>query len=177
MTTPTRWLLRAFADNWPSGLPTASDSEGPLKLIDRDEARVLDVDTSTNPTTLTRGEHTQNFELQRANTLGVALTSGDQTPAGLGGKEYRAEPVLSVRIQGADEREHGHVPDGDAFYTDLALQAEDVVRTLSNGDLQNNVPYDGFYRAEPDGTTPNTADWKDTYTYQFEISARGFREL
>jgi hypothetical protein len=172
-STLTRWLLRAFADEWPGGLPGSNDSGGPLTLIDRDESRVLSVDTGTSPTTLTRDRHSQHFEHNTANSLGVAQTSREDTPAGLGGSEYRVEPVLSVRIQGADAREHGHIADG-AEFKDLYETALDVVKGITNGTLQD-APVANFYVSEPGTQDPQLSDWKDFYTYQFEVRPRGYQ--
>jgi hypothetical protein len=172
VTTLTRWLLRAFADEWPGGLPGDGDTGGPLTLIDRDDSRILSVDTGTDPTTLTRERHSKDFELNVANSLGVALTNGDEVPAGLGGSEYRHEPTLSVRIEAADERQHGHVANAEEF-TSLCRTAVDVVQSIDNGTLQA-APLADFYVADPGTVTPQMADWKDSYLWQFDVEPRGY---
>jgi len=174
MTTLTRWLLRAFADEWPGGLPGDGDTGGPLQLIDRDDSRVLGVDTGTDPTTLSRDRHSHDFELNVANTLGVATTNWDQQPAGLGGSEYRHEPVLSVRIQGADVRQHGHIANSDEF-EDLCLTAVDVVKGIDNGTLQA-APVADFYVIDPGVINPELNQWKDSYLFSFDVEAMGYEQ-
>jgi len=176
MATLTRWLLRAFADEWPGGLPGDGDAGGPLYLEDRDNKSILEVDTSTDPTTLTRRTPSKDFDLNVANVLGVALTSDDQTAAGLGGQEYRAEPVLSVRIEAAPAIEHGHVEDAEAFYTNLVEAAREVVQRIDNGTLKA-APFSDVYLAEPGTTNPAMNDWKDRFTYQFDVEVSGYKQL
>jgi hypothetical protein len=174
MTTLTRWLLRAFADEWPGGLPQSGDADGPLVLMDRDESRVLEVDTTTDPTTLTRVRHTQKWKLNEGNKLAVATTDWPQDPAGLGGREYQHEPVLSVRIEAADAREGGHIADGGVFQ-DLALEAIGVVKDIDNGTLQA-APVADFYVSDPGTVTPQSENYKDEYSWQFEVQARGYEQ-
>jgi hypothetical protein len=169
MTTLTRWLLRAFADEWPGGLPAD------LYLADRNDSVVLDVDTSTDPTTLTPRTPSVDFDLNVGNVLGVALTDNNDTPAGLGGAEYRREPVLSVRIEAAAEREHGHVADSTEFQT-LWETALDVVKQIDNGTLQA-APLADFYVADPGTQNPQMDSRKDYYRYDFEVAPRGYQQL
>lgn len=170
--TLTRWLLRAFADNWPGGLPQSGDTGGPLYLTDRDDSVILDVDTTTSPTTLTRDRHTEEFDLTTGNVLGVALSSGDRLPAGLGGSEVRGEPVLTVRIEGAHEKEHGHLAHAEEFKS-LYRTAMDVVQNIDNGTLQDAPDLD-FYVADPGDTNPQMSNYVDYFRYDFEVQGRAY---
>jgi hypothetical protein len=169
MATLTRWLLRAFADEWTGGLP--SD----LRLADRDDSYVLNVDTGTDPTTLSRAEHTTDWDLSRGNILGVALTDEGRDPAGLGGTEYRAEPTLTVRIEAAHEDQHGAVADADAFMS-LVREAIAVVQRIDNGTLQG-APTADFHVADPGDQSPRMSDAKDYYRYDFDVAARGYETV
>lgn len=181
MTTLTRWLLRAIADGWPGASPTGgplldeTETGGRLYLADRDDSMVLEVDTSTDPTTFTERAPSVDFDLNVANVLGVALTGGTDTPAGLGGTEYRREPVLSVRIEGATVREHGHVTDAEEFQT-LYETAKDVIKGVDNGTLRN-APVANFHVVEPQNPNPQMSNTKDGYLYQFEAQATGYQQL
>lgn len=170
MATLTRWLLRLFADKWSGGL--ASDT---IRLEDRDDSAILDYDTSTDPTTLSVDAYQPDAPLEVSNYLGVALTEDVQEPAGLGGSEYRAEPVLSVRLEGAHSREHGHVDDADAFAS-WAREAQDIVRRVDNGDLQA-APVADFHLAEPQNSVPNMSDQAQYYSWSFEVAPRGYRTV
>lgn len=176
MTTLARWLLRAFADHWPGGLPGDGDTAGPLFLVDRQDSTVLDVDTTASPTTLTPQTPLNDFDLNVGNALGVALTDTTETPAGLGGDEYLSEPVLSVRLDAASERQHGHVADAEEF-RELYTTAVEVVQTeITNGTLQS-APVDGFYIAEPGNQRPQLDGDKDFFRYQFDVEPRGYRQV
>ena len=181
MTTLTRWLLRAFADEWPgengaSGRLLDADAEGgALRLADRNDAMVLDVDTATDPTTLTERAPSEDYDLTRSNILGVALTDNSDTPAGLGGREYRREPILSVRIEGASVREGGHVRDNAEFQT-LWETALDVVKQIDNGTLKA-APLADFHVADPGTQNPQMSAHRDGYTYQFDVEPRGYQQL
>lgn len=169
-STLTRWLLRALADNWPGGLP--SD----LQLIDRDDPSILSIDTSTSPTTLTRDRRSMEFDLAVANTLGVSTTAWDQSPAGLGGDEYRAEPVLTVRIEAAHVDSPGHVDHAEDFIDNYALPATKVVQQIDNGTLQD-APVADFHVADPTEPTPQMVDYKDYYRWDFDVEPRGYRTV
>lgn len=175
MTTMTRWLLRAFADEWPGGLPESGETGGPLFLEDRNDATVLDVDTTADPTTLTPEVPSNDFDLNVGNVLGVALTGWSDTPAGVGGSEYRTEPVLSVRIEGAATRQHGHISDNAEFY-DLWATAVEVVQGLENGTLLS-APVSGTFNAEPGEQSPQSDQRKDHYEFQFEVQPRAYRQV
>jgi len=177
MATLTRWLLRQFADNWPGGLPTDADPGGPLFLADRDDSAVLDVDTTTDPTTLTRDRPSGDFESAAGQLLSVALTDDPQLPAGLGGREYRAEPVLSVRIEGPSvyESDNG-IEHSEEFMTELVRVSQDIIRELDNGDLQA-APVANFYIAEPANQRPQMDGYAEWYSYQYEVQPRGYRTV
>lgn len=187
MTTLTRWLLRALADNWPvTGAGTyagdhgqllqASDPGGPLFLEDRDDSVVIQVDTTTDPTTLTRDRPRKDFDESAGNTLGVALTGASETPAGLGGREYRNEPTLSVRVQGTSEYYSGHITDADEFEDDLVRTALDVVEQIDNGTLQK-APVSDFYVADPGTQNPDMSGSVSHYSWQFDVEPRGYQQL
>lgn len=169
MTSLTRWLLRAFVDNWPGGLPAD------LYLVDRDDSEVLAVDTSTTPTTLTRDRHTEEWDLTLGNVLGVATTDWTREPAGLGGSEVRATPVLSVRIEGAHDREHGHVATAGVF-ENLAQTAEDVVWNIDNGTLLS-APVADFHVADPGESNPKMSNNSDKYLWQFDVEPEGYQTV
>ena len=176
MTTLAQWLLRAFADHWPTGsLPGDGDPGGPVYLANRDDSVIVDPDTSTDPTTLTPRVPSQEFDLSTGNVIGVATTDYAQTPAGLGGQEYSVEPVLSVRIEGAHERQAGYIADSQEF-TDLVLDAVEVVQNIDNGTLQA-APVANFHVAEPGAQNPQMADYKDAYTWQFDVEPEGYRTV
>jgi len=176
--TYPRWLLRTFADEWPGGLPGDTDPGGPLVLEDRNDSVIVDVDTSTDPTTLTDQFATEDFDLSRGNALGVALTDYTEEPTGLGNTEYQIEPILSVRIEAAPERVHGHVADDTEFQTQLVDPALEVVKKIDNGTLLSTPNADAdAYVAEPQNHNPQQADWKDYYEYMFEVSINSYEQL
>jgi hypothetical protein len=181
MTTLTRWLLRAFADEWPgangsSGRLLDGDADGgPLRLADRNDSMVLDVDTATDPTTFTERAPSEDYDLTRSNILGVAFTGNSDTPAGLGGSEYRREPVLSVRIEAGSAREGGHVRDNAEFQA-LWETALDVVKQIDNGTLQA-APLASFHVADPGAQNPQMSNYKDAYEYQFDVEPEGYQQL
>jgi hypothetical protein len=175
MSTLTRWLLRAFADEWPGGLPQSGDTGGPLYLVDREDSVVVDPDTSTDPTTLTEQVPSNDFDLNVGNVLGVALVANSDTPAGLGGREYLSEPSLSVRIEAVKEREHGHVADADEFRA-LWKTAVETVGKIDNGTLKA-APLSNVHVTEPQDQSPDLDSAKNYYRYDFEAEVRGYRQI
>lgn len=175
MTSLTNWLLRVFADEWPGGLPEDGDRWGPLLLENRDNSQVVDHDTSTDPTTLDGRYPSRDHDLYLGGVIGVALTDYPQDPAGLGGREYNVEPVLSVRIEAAPPRKDGTVDDAEDFEA-MVLQAIEVIQNVDNGTLIA-APVANFHVAEPETQNPQMADWRDKYTWQFDVRASGYRTV
>lgn len=179
MTTLVRWFIRALVDNWPGGVPGDTDPGGPVYFIDRDDAALLEVDTSASPTTLSVRRYLDDgsFELTVGNSIGVSYQEATQTPAGLGGREYRADPVLSVRVEGAHERVGGDIASADEFSTDLAQQAQDTVRKhIDNGTLQA-APVADFHVAEPNDERPRMDESTTYYRWDFDVEPRGYRTV
>lgn len=177
MTSLTEWLLQAFADHWPGGFPDdASDPGGPLYLENREDSTVFEVDPTTDPSGLTEVRKSNDWDLDVGNVLGVALTDFTETPAGLGGTEYRSEPILSVRIEAAPAIQHGHVDDGDDFWTNIVEPARETMQIIDNGTLVA-APIDGIYIAEPDNDNPNLDARKDFYQWTLEVQPQGYRSV
>lgn len=170
MTTLTRWLLRAFADEWPGGLPDD------LALYDRDDSAVLDVDTSTDPTTLTARRRTQEVELTVANALDVGYVGDSRTPAGLGGTEYRNEPVLSVRVEGVHREDGGHVDDNEDFQQNYVNVAREIIQRIDNGTLLG-APGGAYHAAEPTDENPQSSDYKDHFLHAIEVGVSGYEQV
>lgn len=176
--TLTRWLLRTFADEWPGGLPQQGDPAGPLHLEDRDDARILDVNTANSPTTLTRTNRpSREFDLKRGPVLGVATVDDSSTPAGLGGSEYRREPILSVRIEAAStfEVQNRGVADAATFANELKDPAVSVVKGIDNGTLLSAPAGDAF-NAEPAEQSPALSDNPEAFSWQFEVAVSAYQQ-
>jgi hypothetical protein len=186
MTTLTRWLLRALADKWPVGtagtyadgaLLSDSDPGGPLWLEDRDDSMILEVDTSTDPTTLARTRPARSHDLSAGGVIGVALTADDDQPAGLGGDEYRLTPVLSVRIEAATEWEaENGLASAAVFMEDVVREAKQAVKGIDNGTLQS-APVADFHVVDPGTTNPQLDETHSRWQYQFDVEPRGYQQL
>lgn len=188
MTTLTRWLLRALADSWPVGaagtyagdhgqLLDSGDPGGPLYLEDRDDSMVLEVDTTTDPTTLTRTRPARDFDLSAGGVIGVALSGDDDEPAGLGGDEYRLTPTLSVRIEAATEWEaENGLASAEVFMEDVVREAKQAVKGIDNGTLQS-APVADFHVADPGATNPQLDNTHSAWVYQFDVEARAYQQL
>lgn len=147
----------------------------PLRRVDRDRGRIYDSDLSVD---LSAPLHSRKAELEQSNLVGVASQSRDVDPLGTD-YDLETDIVLSVRVEGLDHREFGHVDpagqDGvvfDDLYADIRETLYDdrtypTVTDSGDAKLDIRIQNEDF----------QDSDFQDYYRREFDLIFRGREAL
>ena len=157
------------------GVVDAQPADHPLFRIDRDNSRVFETGDGLD---MQQPLRTRRADLERANLVGAAWTSRDQTPVD---PQYdlKGDIVVSVRVEGltALSGQHGHIdPDEDHGVSFVAL-CDDIRSAILGERVFPDHP--AFGDTKTDLRVMNeddrSAQYRDFYQYDFDV-VFNFRE-
>lgn len=138
-----------------------------LKRVDRDTSTILDGNVR---------KHTD--DLQTAAFVGVSYVDRSQQAIGTE-YDHQLEEVVSVRIEGLDAAEYGHIdPDGD-----IGIPFTTLVTRIRNAVLKGRKYPDAggtnasFTHLLISNEAPQSRNYGDYYRHDFDVVFDGFEEL